>query len=55
MVFNSLTFVVFFASVLGLHSLPLPWTIKKINAEAERFTAALHRVVMRDFWGPGAN
>src|ERR1700756_5746790 len=31
MVFNSLTFVVFFACVLGLHSLPLPWTTKKIN------------------------
>jgi alginate O-acetyltransferase complex protein AlgI len=31
MVFNSLTFVVFFACVLGLHSLPLPWTVKKIN------------------------
>src|SRR6202007_2314111 len=30
-VFNSLTFVVFFACVLGLHSLPLPWTTKKIN------------------------
>ena len=31
MVFNSLTFVVFFALVLGLHSLPLPWTVKKVN------------------------
>src|ERR1700736_4550093 len=31
MVFNSLTFVVFFACVLALHSLPLPWTVKKIN------------------------
>jgi alginate O-acetyltransferase complex protein AlgI len=31
MVFNSITFVVFFACVLGLHSLPLPWTTKKIN------------------------
>jgi hypothetical protein len=31
MVFNSLTFVVFFACVLGLHSLPLPWTTEKIN------------------------
>src|ERR1700734_3420581 len=31
MVFNSLTFVVFFACVLGLHSLPLSWTTKKIN------------------------
>ncbi len=31
MVFNSVTFVVFFACVLGLHSLPLPWTTKKIN------------------------
>jgi divalent metal cation (Fe/Co/Zn/Cd) transporter len=31
MVFNSLTFVVFFACVLALHALPLPWTTKKIN------------------------
>ena len=31
MVFNSLTFVVFFACVLALHALPLPWTAKKIN------------------------
>ena len=31
MVFNSLTFVVFFVIVLGLHSLPLSWTTKKIN------------------------
>ena len=31
MVFNSLTFLVFFAVVLALHSLPLPWTTKKIN------------------------
>ncbi|MGD9257794.1 MAG: MBOAT family protein, partial [Gammaproteobacteria bacterium] len=31
MLFNSLTFVVFFAVVLGLHSLPLPWRAKKLN------------------------
>jgi alginate O-acetyltransferase complex protein AlgI len=31
MVFNSLTFVVFFAIVLVLHSLPLPWSVKKLN------------------------
>ena len=31
MVFNSLTFAVFFACVLALHNLPLPWTTKKIN------------------------
>jgi alginate O-acetyltransferase complex protein AlgI len=31
MVFNSLTFIVFFACVLALHSLPLPWTARKIN------------------------
>jgi alginate O-acetyltransferase complex protein AlgI len=31
MVFNSLTFAVFFACVLVLHSLPLGWTTKKIN------------------------
>ena len=31
MVFNSLTFVVFFVLVLGIHSLPLPWIVKKIN------------------------
>jgi alginate O-acetyltransferase complex protein AlgI len=31
MVFNSLTFVVFFAIVLLLHSLSLPWSLKKLN------------------------
>jgi alginate O-acetyltransferase complex protein AlgI len=31
MVFNSLTFLVFFACVLGLHSLPLSWKTRKIN------------------------
>jgi alginate O-acetyltransferase complex protein AlgI len=31
MVFNSLTFMVFFAVVLAMHSLPLAWTTKKIN------------------------
>jgi len=31
MVFNSLTFVVFFALVLALHSMPLGWTTKKVN------------------------
>lgn len=31
MLFNSLTFAVFFAAVLGLHNLPLPWHVKKIN------------------------
>jgi alginate O-acetyltransferase complex protein AlgI len=30
-VFNSLTFLVFFALVLALHRLPLPWTAKKVN------------------------
>ena len=31
MVFNSLTFMLFFACVLALHSLPFSWTAKKIN------------------------
>ena len=31
MVFNSLTFVVFFALVLVLHNLPLRWSVRKIN------------------------
>jgi len=31
MVFNSLTFVVFFALVLLMHALPLRWTTKKVN------------------------
>ena len=31
MVFNSLTFVAFFAIVLMLHALPLAWTTKKVN------------------------
>lgn len=31
MAFNSLTFLIFFAVVLGLHSLPLQWHVKKTN------------------------
>ncbi|MFZ4635388.1 MAG: MBOAT family protein, partial [Saprospiraceae bacterium] len=31
MVFNSYTFVAFFAIVLVLHNLPLPWMVKKVN------------------------
>ena len=31
MLFNSLTFIVFFALVLALHNAPLPWKAKKIN------------------------
>lgn len=31
MLFNSLTFAVFFAVVLCLHSLPLPWHVRKLN------------------------
>ena len=31
MVFNSLTFVVFFACVLVLHNLPFGWTTRKVN------------------------
>ncbi len=31
MVFNSLSFLVFFAISVGLYLLPLPWTVKKIN------------------------
>src|SRR5689334_17013974 len=31
MIFNSLTFIVFFAIVMILHSLPFSWTVKKIN------------------------
>jgi alginate O-acetyltransferase complex protein AlgI len=31
LVFNSLTFIVFFALLLLLHRLPLPWTAKKVN------------------------
>ena len=31
MVFNTLTFAVFFAIVLALHSLPLGWTTRKVN------------------------
>ena len=31
MVFNSLTFIVFFACVLALHAMPLPWRMRKTN------------------------
>jgi alginate O-acetyltransferase complex protein AlgI len=37
MVFNSLTFVVFFAIVLLLHNLPLPWSVKKFNLLAASY------------------
>ena len=31
MLFNSLTFLLFFLCVLALHSLPLPWKLRKFN------------------------
>ncbi|HUP18448.1 MAG TPA: MBOAT family protein, partial [Gemmatimonadota bacterium] len=31
MLFNSLTFVVFFGLVLAVHSAPLPWRVRKIH------------------------
>jgi D-alanyl-lipoteichoic acid acyltransferase DltB (MBOAT superfamily) len=31
MTFNSLTFLIFFAAVLALHALPLPWSVRKLN------------------------
>ena len=31
MLFNSLTFIAFFAIVAALHYAPFPWRIKKIN------------------------
>jgi alginate O-acetyltransferase complex protein AlgI len=31
MVFSSLLFLFFFAAVLALHNLPLPWIVKKVN------------------------
>ena len=31
MIFNSLTFIIFFAIVMLLHNLPFSWTVKKIN------------------------
>ena len=31
MIFNSLTFIAFFAIVLAMHSLPLPWKVRKFN------------------------
>ena len=31
MVFNSYTFIVFFAIILVLHNLPFSWTVKKVN------------------------
>jgi alginate O-acetyltransferase complex protein AlgI len=31
MPFNSFTFVIFFASVLAIHALPLPWIVRKFN------------------------
>ena len=40
MAFNSLTFLIFFAAVLGLHALPLQWHVKKTNL----LLAMLHKL-----------
>src|SRR5918912_2309972 len=37
MVFNSLSFILFFAVVLLVHNLPLPWTVKKLNLLAASY------------------
>src|SRR5215213_1633386 len=37
MVFNSLGFILFFAAVLLVHHLPLPWTARKINLLAASY------------------
>lgn len=37
MLFNSLTFLVFFAVVLALHRAPLPWRVKKTNLLAASY------------------
>jgi len=37
MLFNSLTFVVFFLSVFAVHSLPLPWSARKFNLVAASY------------------
>jgi len=37
MAFNSLIFLIFFAVVLGLHSLPLPWRTRKANLLAASY------------------
>ncbi len=37
MVFNSLGFILFFAIVLLVHHLPLPWTVRKVNLLAASY------------------
>ncbi len=37
MPFNSFPFVIFFAAVLAVHSLPLPWIIRKVNLLAASY------------------
>jgi alginate O-acetyltransferase complex protein AlgI len=64
LLFNSLTFVVFFALVFGLHRLPLPWRVKKINllvasylfyaAWNPPFVILLWISTMVDWWAAGA-
>jgi len=52
MVFNSLTFLVFFCVVLGLHQLPLPWRVKKGNllAASYLFYAAWNPIFVLLLW-----
>jgi alginate O-acetyltransferase complex protein AlgI len=52
MVFNSLTFLGFFLVVLGLHSAPLPWRMKKLNLllASYLFYAAWHPIFVVLLW-----
>lgn len=53
MVFNSLTFILFFTIVLLLHNSPLPWRIKKFNllAASYVFYAAWNPPFILLLWG----
>jgi len=52
MVFNSYTFIAFFAIVLVLHHLPLSWTVKKVNllVASYLFYAAWNPVFILLLW-----
>jgi hypothetical protein len=50
-VFNSLTFLVFFACVLLLHSMPFNWTTKKVNLLIWVATLAFSGQIFCDFAG----
>jgi len=54
-VFNSLTFIAFFAIVLAIHSLPLAWKFRKVNLLIASYRAQTWGVLLAKTGAPGVH